>query len=85
MNDTKNSSPDMVRYSDVIGVLTSYPKAFKDENALANIIYKISCLTKYDLKPVADNVTNNNTTVNVIAEEDKVRDFMAGLRNSLKR
>ena len=78
-----NTSPDMVQLSSVIRVITNNANCFKNEKALANIVAEINSLTKYDLKPVADNITNNNTTVNVIAEDDKVRDFLIGLKSSL--
>ena len=51
---------------------------------MATILRQISSLKKYDLKPVADNITNNNTTVNVIAEESKVRDLIASIKNHVR-
>ena len=58
--NTKHQSPDMVEYSEVIAVITNYPKAFASEKDMAQILRCISNLPKYDLKPVADNITNNN-------------------------
>lgn len=78
--NTKYQSPDMVEYDEVIAVIANYPKAFASEKDMAQILRCISNLPKYDLKPVADNITNNNTTINVIAEESKVRDLIASIK-----
>ena len=76
----KLTSPDLVRYDDVISVIAGYPQYFKDEKGMAVIIRNISSLQKYDYHPVADTITNNNTTINVIAEESKVRDLIASIK-----
>ena len=81
---SKQKSPDMVIYDDVISVISNYPNCFKGEKEMAQILRCISNLEKYDLHPVADNITNNHTTVNVIAEDSKVRDFLIGLKSSLE-
>lgn len=78
--NTKHQSPDMVEYDEVIAVIANYPKAFASEKDMAQILRCISNLPKYDLKPVSDNITNNNTTINVIAEESKVRDLIASIK-----
>lgn len=44
----------------------------------------ISSLPKYDLKTASDNITNNNTTINVIAEESKVRDLIASIKEHVR-
>lgn len=49
---------------------------------MAQILRCISNLPKYDLKPVADNITN--TTINVIAEESKVRDLIASIKEHVR-
>ena len=76
----KHKSPDMVKYDEVIAIIANYPKAFASEKDMAQILRCISGLPKYDLKPVADNITNINTTINVIAEESKVRDLIASIK-----
>lgn len=78
--NTKHQSPDMIEYDEVIAVIANYPKAFASEKDMAQILRCISNLPKYDLKPVADNITNNNITINVIAEESKVRDLIASIK-----
>lgn len=80
---TNNPSPDMVKYDDVIQIITNYPKCFTSEKDMAQILRCISSLTKYDLKPVSDNITNNNTTVNVIAEKGKVKELVDTIRQNL--
>ena len=37
-----NTSPDMICYADVIGILTACPKCFKDEKSLAEIIQYVN-------------------------------------------
>lgn len=76
----KNTSPDMVKFSDVINILTNDSKYYKSEKEMAILIRQISSLPKYDYKTVSDNITNNNTTVNVIAETSKVREFLMDLK-----
>lgn len=75
-----NKSPDMIKYDDVVSVITSYPKCFKDHDGMATILRHICSLEKFDVHPVSDTITNNNTTVNVIAETTKVREFIDDLR-----
>ena len=82
--NTKHQSPDMVKYDDVMAVIANYPRVFKSEKDMAQIIRCISTLPKYDLKPFADNITNNNTTINVIAEESKVRDLIASIKEHVR-
>ena len=74
------TSPDMVKLSDVLDVLTSNQKVFK-EAGLATVVRSINNLRKYDLKPVSDTI--NNTNVNVIAETSKVRQFLKDLKENL--
>jgi len=78
-----NPSPDMVKYDDVIQIITNYPKCFTSEKDMAQILRCISSLTKYDLNPVSDNITNNNTTVNVIAEKGKVKELVDTIRQNI--
>lgn len=82
--NTKHQSPDMIRYDAVIDVIANNPKAFVSEKEMAQILRCISSLPKYDLKPVADNITNNNTTINLIAEESKVRDLIASIKEHVR-
>ena len=77
---TTNQSPDMVKYSDVISIISCNPKCFTNEKEMAQIIRLINNLQKYDLKPVADNITN--TTINVIAEKSKVRELVDAIKNN---
>lgn len=51
---------------------------------MAQILRCISNLPKYDLKPVSDNITNNNISINVIAEESKVRDLIASIKEHVR-
>ena len=82
--NSKHQSPDMVVYDEVIAVIACNPKAFVSEKEMALILRYISNLPKYDLKPVSDNITNNNTTINVIAEESKVRDLIASIKEHVR-
>ncbi len=82
-NSNKNSSPDMVRYDAVINIITNYPKAFASEKDMAQILRCISSLPKYDLKPIADNITNNNTTINLVAESPKVKQLIEKIRENI--
>ena len=50
---------------------------------MAEMIAALNGLPKYDLKPVADNITNNNTTVNLIAESGKVRELINKMKDRL--
>ncbi len=81
--NTKHQSPDMVEYDEVIAVIANYPKAFASEKDMAQILRCISSLPKYDLKPVADNITNNNTTVNLIAESPKVKQLIEKIKENM--
>lgn len=83
MNELKNPSPDMVKYDDVIRIITDYPKAFSSEKDMAQVIRCISNLPKYDLKPVADNITNNNTTINLVAESQKVKQLIKKIKENI--
>ena len=76
-----NNSPDMVKLSAVLEVITARPKSFKSENALAEMIRAVNNLRKYDLNPVSDTI--NNTTVNVIAENSKMREFFENVKEKL--
>ena len=80
---TNNPSPDMVKYDDVIQIITNYPKCFTSEKDMAQILRCISSLKKYDLNPVSDNITNNNTTINVIAEKGKVKQLVDTIRQNV--
>ena len=83
MANKDNTSPDVVKFEDVLYVITDSAKCFKSEKELGYLLARIKSLKKYDLKPVADTITE--TTVNVIAEDSKVRDFLVGIRNSLEK
>ena len=78
-----NPSPDMVKYDDVIRIITNNPKCFASEKDMAQILRSISSLSKYDLNPVSDNITNNNTTINVIAEKGKVKQLVDTIRQNV--
>ena len=82
--NSKHQSPDMVKYDEVIAIIANNPKCFVSEEKMASVLRQISTLSKYDLNPVADNITNNNTTVNVIAEESKVRDLIASIKEHVR-
>ena len=75
------TSPDMVKFSQVINIISTRGSSFKDEKKLAEMIAAINGLPKYDLKPVADNITNNNTTVNLIAESGKVKELIDKMKD----
>ena len=76
-----NTSPDMVRFTDVLRVLTTNANAFKNEKDMARVMTQIIGLQKYDLKPVADNISN--TTVNLIAESGKVRELIEKMKDRM--
>jgi hypothetical protein len=40
-------------------------------------------IKKYDLHPVADNITKNNTTVNLIAESPKVKQLIEKIKDNI--
>lgn len=81
--NTKHQSPDMVEYDEVIAVIANYPKAFVSEKEMAQILRCISSLPKYDLKPVADNITNNNTNVYLVAESAKVKQLIDKIKENM--
>ncbi len=81
--NTKHQSPDMVKYDEVIAIIANYPKAFASEKDMAQILRCISSLPKYDLKPNADNITNNNTTINLVAESPKVKQLIEKIRENI--
>lgn len=76
-------SPDMVKFADVLNVITIYGKSFKSEKDLADFIRAMNDIKKYDLHPVADNITNNNTTVNLIAESPKVKQLIEKIKENI--
>ena len=82
--NSKHQSPDMVVYDEVIAVIANNPKCFVSEEKMASVLRQIGALSKYDLKPVSDNITNNTTTVNVIAEESKVRDLISSIKERVR-
>ncbi len=73
----------MVRYDAVIDIIANSPKAFASEKEMAQILRCISSLPKYDLKPIADNITNNNTTINLVAESPKVKQLIEKIRENV--
>ena len=77
----KNTSPDMVRFDQVIGVIEGCPECFVNAKKMATVVRLINNLQKYDLKPVADNITNNNITI--VAENSKVRQMIEALKEKL--
>lgn len=81
--NTKHQSPDMVEYDEVIAVIANNPKAFVSEKEMAQILRYISSLPKYDLKPVADNITNNNTNVYLVAESAKVKQLIDKIKENM--
>ena len=81
MNENKNTSPDMVRFDQVIGVIESCPECFANVKKMATVVRLLNNLQKYDLKPVADNITNNNITI--VAENSKVRQMIEDLKEKL--
>ncbi len=76
-------SPDMVKFADVLQVIAIYGKSFKSEKDLAEFIRVMNNIKKYDLHPVADNITNNNTTVNLIAESPKVKQLIEKIKDNI--
>lgn len=78
-----NTSPDMVKFSQVIHIISMRGSSFKDEKKLAEMVAALNGLPKYDLNPVADNITNNYTTVNLIAESGKVRELINKMKDKL--
>ena len=76
-----NTSPDMVRLSSVIGVLTNNEKCFTDTKRMAKVMNEILDLPKYDLKPVSD--TNYNTTINLVDGRSEVRHLIDKIKESV--
>lgn len=62
-------------------VITCNPHCFKDEKRMAHIVMLLNNLAKYDLKPVADNITNTN--INIVAEKGKVKELTNKIRASV--
>ena len=81
VNDYK--SPDMVRFDEVISVITENSKSFRDEKGMAQIIGMINSLKKYDLHSTPDNITNNNTTINLVAESPKVKQLIEKIKENV--
>ena len=79
----EHKSPDMVKYDEVISIIANNPKCFASEEKMASILRQISNLRKHDLKPIADNITNNNTTFNVIAEKGKVKELVDTIKDNV--
>lgn len=48
---------------------------------MAHIVMLLNNLAKYDLKPVADNITNTN--INIVAEKGKVKELTNKIRASV--
>ena len=80
MNDN-NTSPDMVRFSAVISVITENASCYKSEKDMAKVIRAINALTKYDLKPVSD--TNYQTTINLVDGRSEVRHLIDKIKQSV--
>lgn len=81
MASDKNTSPDMVRFDEVIHVIEECPECFASVKKMATVVRLLNNLQKYDLKPVADNITNNNITI--VAENSKVRQMIEDLKEKL--
>ena len=80
MNET-NTSPDMVRFTSVISVITENANCFKSEKDMAKVIRAINALTKYDLKPIPD--TNYNTTINLVDGRSEVRHLIDKIKQNV--
>lgn len=80
-NKTICTSPDMVKLSDVISILTSDSKYYKSEKEMASIIRQVNCLTKYDLHPIPDTI--NNTTINIVADKTKVKELVSKIKENV--
>ncbi len=78
-----NTSPDMIKLSSVITVITNNEKRFNSTKDMAKVINDINSLTKYDLKPVAD--TNYNTTINLVDGRSKVRHFIDKIKEGVSQ
>lgn len=78
-----NTSPDMVRLSSVISIITKNEKCFKTTKDIAKVMDEINALTKYDLKPVAD--TNYNTTINLVDGRSEVRHLIDKIKEGVSQ
>ena len=81
MENKTFTSPDMVKLSDVISILTSDSRYYKSEKEMASIIRQINCLKKYDLHPVSDTI--NNTTINIVADKAKVKELVSKIKENV--
>jgi len=79
--NSANPTPDMVKYAEVVGVITTCAAVFKNEKEMAKLLQMINNLSRYDLKPVPDNISN--TTVNLIAESGKVRELIEKMKDKM--
>ena len=79
--DETCKSPDMVRFSAVVSVITEDANCFKSEKDMAKVIRKINALTKYDLQPVPD--TNNYTTINLVDGRGDVRKLIDKIKENV--
>lgn len=82
MSET-NTSPDMIKLSSVITVITNNEKRFNSTKDMAKVINDINSLTKYDLKPVAD--TNYNTTINLVDGRSQVRHLIDKIKEGVSQ
>ena len=82
MSET-NTSPDMIKLSSVISVITNNEKRFNSTKDMAKVITDINSLTKYDLKPVAD--TNYNTTINLVDGRSQVRHLIDKIKEGVSQ
>lgn len=76
-----NTSPDMIKLSSVINVITKNEKCFKTTKDMARVINDINTLDKYDLNPVAD--TNYNTTINLVDGRSEVRHLIDKIKEGV--
>ena len=81
--DETNTSPDMIKYSSVITVITNNENRFNSTKDMAKVINDINFLTKYDLKPVAD--TNYNTTIKLVDGRSKVRRLIDKIKEGVSQ
>lgn len=83
-----NNSPDMVKFSEVVEVISRNNDCFvktQYKDGMAVVLRSLSSLGKYDLHPVSDNITNNNTTVNVIAEDKKIKALLGTIAKEYRK
>ncbi len=81
--DETNTSPDMIKLSSVISVITNNEKRFNSTKDMAKVINDINSLTKYDLNPVAD--TNYNTTINLVDGRSEVRHLIDKIKEGMSQ